>query len=417
MGLKILHTADWHLGQKFYDYDRINEHTEFLKWLINILSVESIDVLLIAGDIFDIANPSSQTQRLFYNFLYEATQQIPGLQIVLIAGNHDSAARLEAPSILMEAFNISVIGNIKRTESGKNLDLQSLILPLKAKNANEISALCLAVPFLRNGDLDLLDSTAENYTEKIKNFYQSLYQEAEKNNPSQLPIIAMGHLHTAHALLSDSERGIRGGLEVVDLESFNPNIAYVALGHIHKSQKIGNTDHIRYAGSPIPMSFSEANYKHQVIVLELIPDQSLQIKSIEIPKKVELKRIGSPLHPLAKEHLFEVLKQLPKLTDDLKQENAPYLEINVFLEGPDLLINQEIKEILADKYVRLARNVAYYPSDKDNQNISIQNIEELKEISPIELLQNHYQNKYGKTVPDELTVLFNQVVTELTQED
>lgn len=417
MGIKILHTGDWHLGQKFYDYDRTSEHRAFLDWLINYIKVENVDALLIAGDIFDVANPSSLAQRLFYNFLYEVTQCVKGLQIILIAGNHDSAARLEAPSVLMEVFNITIVGNVKRKPDDNSIDWSSLIIPLKDKSTQNTIAYCLAVPFLRNGDFDITIEQDHSYTDDVRNFYQNLYEEVAQINQDNLPIIAMGHLHTSNAMLSDSERGIRGGLEVVDINSFHPNIAYVALGHIHKAQKVGGFSHIRYAGSPIPMSFSEANYKHQVVDVKIDGVNPIEIQSVEIPLKVELKRAGLPNQPLPKEQLFEFLNQLPELTPDLNLEDAPYLEVNVLLDGPDLLINQEIKDALNNKYVRLARNVAYYPSVKDVEIIDIQNIEELKEISPLELLQKYYQNKYDVIMPDELTALFNEIISDLDQKD
>ena len=108
--MKLLHTADWHLGQTFFEYDRRDEHIRFLNWLREQLRELDIDVLLIAGDIFDSPNPSAESQRLYYTFLREVTQENPSLQIIIIAGNHDSAARLEAPNPLLEGMNVSVRG-------------------------------------------------------------------------------------------------------------------------------------------------------------------------------------------------------------------------------------------------------------------------------------------------------------------
>lgn len=96
--MKILHTADWHLGQTFYEYDRREEHLHFLEWLKQQIRQHEIDVLLIAGDVFDSPNPSAESQRMYYRFLREVTSENPSLQIIIIAGNHDSAARLEAIS-------------------------------------------------------------------------------------------------------------------------------------------------------------------------------------------------------------------------------------------------------------------------------------------------------------------------------
>ncbi len=118
MALKILHTADWHLGQTFYGYERHTEHTLFLDWLCHELSARQADVLLIAGDVFDSPNPSAASQQMFYRFLRRATEENPSLQVVVIAGNHDSAARLEAPDPLFKDMHVEVRGLVRRTSDG-----------------------------------------------------------------------------------------------------------------------------------------------------------------------------------------------------------------------------------------------------------------------------------------------------------
>ena len=132
MSLKIIHTADWHLGQTFFGYDRDEEHEAFLSWLIDILTLRQTDVLLIAGDVFDVANPSAAAQRRFFRFLREANRRNPQLQIVIIAGNHDSAARLEAPIPLLEELNTSIVGAVPRKPIPK-IDFDSLLIPLYNK--------------------------------------------------------------------------------------------------------------------------------------------------------------------------------------------------------------------------------------------------------------------------------------------
>ena len=147
--MKILHTADWHLGQTFYEYDRREEHLHFLEWLKQQIRQHEIDVLLIAGDVFDSPNPSAESQRMYYRFLREVTSENPSLQIIIIAGNHDSAARLEAPNPLLEDMNVTVRGVVRRNAEG-DIDLQHLIVPLYTEG--EVTAYCLAVPYLRQGD-------------------------------------------------------------------------------------------------------------------------------------------------------------------------------------------------------------------------------------------------------------------------
>ncbi|MBR7133948.1 MAG: exonuclease subunit SbcD, partial [Bacteroidaceae bacterium] len=108
--MKIIHTADWHLGQTFYGYERAYEHRIFLSWLAKQISDREIDALLISGDVFDNPNPSAEAQSMFYDFIKRLTTENPQLRIVITAGNHDSAARLEAPAPILEGFNVTIRG-------------------------------------------------------------------------------------------------------------------------------------------------------------------------------------------------------------------------------------------------------------------------------------------------------------------
>ena len=179
--MKILHTADWHLGQTFYEYDRREEHLHFLEWLKQQIRQHKIDVLLIAGDVFDSPNPSAESQRMYYRFLREVTSENPSLQIIIIAGNHDSAARLEAPNPLLEDMNVTVRGVVRRNAEG-DIDLQHLIVPLYTEG--EVTAYCLAVPYLRQGDYP----SAENYSKGVQLLYEQLFNEVKEKG---LPVIAM----------------------------------------------------------------------------------------------------------------------------------------------------------------------------------------------------------------------------------
>ena len=165
MSLKIIHTADWHLGQTFFGYDRDEEHEAFLAWLTDTLTQRQTDVLLIAGDVFSVANPSVVTQGRFYRFLREANRRNPHLQIVIVAGNHDSAARLEAPIPLLEELNTSIVGVVPRTDLCK-IDFDSLLIPLYNKEGKR-EAICLAVPYLRQGDYPAAKEGKDSYVEGV----------------------------------------------------------------------------------------------------------------------------------------------------------------------------------------------------------------------------------------------------------
>ena len=222
MSLKIIHTADWHLGQTFFGYDRDEEHEAFLSWLIDILTLRQTDVLLIAGDVFDVANPSAAAQRRFFRFLREANRHNPQLQIVIIAGNHDSAARLEAPIPLLEELNTSIVGVVPRTDLCK-IDFDSLLIPLYNKEGKR-EAICLAVPYLRQGDYPASKEGKDTYVEGVTRMYRQLYDYADSQRQPGEALFAMGHLHATGAELSEddrSERTIMGGLESISVEALS----------------------------------------------------------------------------------------------------------------------------------------------------------------------------------------------------
>ncbi|MDR1343836.1 MAG: exonuclease subunit SbcD, partial [Tannerellaceae bacterium] len=260
--MRIIHTADWHIGQRFFEYERAGEHLHFLRWLKDLVRERGAGVLLIAGDVFDGPNPSAVSLRIFYRFLREICSECPELQIVIIAGNHDSGARLEAPDPLLEEMNIHVRGVIRRTPEGE-IDYARLIVPLMEKD--EVAAWCLAVPYLRQGDYP----EAADYAKGVAAMYERLYAMVEDRSK---PIVAMGHLQATGAEISDndrSERTIIGGLECVSPESFAGGIAYTALGHLHRAQRVSGRENVRYAGSPLPMSFAERKNRQGVTLVDL----------------------------------------------------------------------------------------------------------------------------------------------------
>ena len=193
---RILHTADWHLGQVFHGYDRDYEHRVFLENLRRIISDRKIDALLIAGDIFDTANPSAAAQRRFFGFLADAHADHPNLQTVITAGNHDAGARLEAPAGLLERMKISIVGTVKFTDEGA-IDYEKFLVPLK-NPAGEIAALAVAVPFVRHSEVPLVPDSANPYLDGIRSLYRAAVDFAEDFRqrvcPS-VPIIALGHCH------------------------------------------------------------------------------------------------------------------------------------------------------------------------------------------------------------------------------
>jgi exonuclease SbcD len=411
--MKILHTADWHIGQLFHDYDRMWEHQQFLDWLIETIHHEQIDAVLISGDVFDFANPPATAVRQFYSFLNQVTRKSPNLQIIVTAGNHDSAARLEAPKPLIESSNIHIVGVIEKDENGEII-YDKLIFPLKDKSGT-VKAWCIAVPFLRMGDYPTIAGSQNPYADGVAAFYEQAYEYALQKKQAGQAIIAKGHLHAQQAEISDmdkQERLIMGGVESISAASFHPDIAYVALGHIHKAQRIGGKEHIRYSGSPLPMSFSERNYKHQVIVFEIENEGAKEIRAIEIPLAIPVNSVPST-HSLIEEVLKELAK-LPEAGEDLTL--ATYLEVRVLEDQPDPSRRHKIEQAIKGKHVRLA-TINVKSACKINQPIQTSVQPKLDELTPADIFAKVYTATYNNVVPAEMLQLFNQVTQEVTQSE
>lgn len=411
--MRILHTADWHIGQMFHDHDRSYEHQQFLNWLLSTLVTEQIEVLLISGDVFDLSNPSAASVKMFYSFLNQSIKANPDLQVIITAGNHDSASRLESPKPLLEFSNIHIIGLIEKDEAGE-IDYSKITIPLKDKKG-AIRAWCIAAPFLRMGDYPAIPDSSNPYAEGIAAFYESAYQYAASQKQAGQAIIALGHLHAQQAEISDTdrmERVIMGGLECISASSFHQDISYVALGHIHKAQRLGGQEHIRYCGSPLPMSFSEDKYKHQVITFDLNGESIQNIRPIEIPVSVPLMRVPS-VHSSLPEVLDSIL-QLEEVDGD--PNTHPFLEVRVLLDGPEPGLRHKIETALAGKNLRLAKiDVRYLKSASEETRDKTADPEQLLNLQPLDVLQKVYQNKYSTPIPEELIKLFQQVTQEVSE--
>jgi exonuclease SbcD len=408
--MKVLHTADWHIGQLFHEYDRSYEHQQFLNWLVQTLQKEHIDVLLISGDVFDISNPSASSVKMFYSFLNQATKANQYLQIIITAGNHDSASRLEAPKPLLESSNVHIIGLVDKDKDGY-IDYEKLIVPIH-DTWGAVKIWCLAIPFLRMGDYPTIADCANPYTEGVATLYKEAFAHAQQKKQDGQAIIAMGHLHTHHAEITDldrTERLIMGGVECIPANVFDDEIKYVALGHIHKAQRIAGKENIRYSGSPLPMSFSELNYKHQVIVFKINQEISNLI-AIDIPLFVPLQRI--PLNHQPLHEVIALLEQLPK--KDLSIETVPYLEVRVYLEGPEPALRHKVETALIGKKVRLAKIDVKYPTATQESPEFI-TPEKLNELQPIDVFGKVYQSRYNSDVPTEILQLFQEVAKEVNQ--
>ena len=422
--LRLIHTADWHLGHCLHGVSRQLEHQHFLDWLLEELQNKQADALIVAGDIFDSANPSAAAQAQLYEFLVKARTQQPALNIVLIGGNHDSASRLDAPSSILNALGVTVVGGLVRDEGGINWD--RLIVPL-TNAAGEIKAWCGAMPFLRNADLPSTARDGGIGTEPmrpdeqddepliagVKSLYKQLFSELQAKATQGESLILTGHCYMVNGCVSElSERKILGGNQhALPVELFPEEIAYVALGHLHLAQKVGANEHIRYSGSPIPLSFDESHYPHQVVQVDIKTRQPVETVAIKIPHSVELLRI-----PNSKDFavLSDVLAQLEQLNfdEDLPIEQRPFVELRIKLEKPEPGLRQQVEETISKLPVRLLKiSTAYSGSDKSLADVKIE--ERLEELQPLDVFQRCYQNKFDQEAPESMNTLFNELLENL----
>lgn len=289
--MKFIHTADWHIGKSLHKQDLQDQLSLFFSWLLEIIKTESIDVLLVSGDIFDLANPSALDRKMYYDFL----TRLLGLkiQIIITGGNHDSVGLLNAPKEILKELNITVIG-------GATDDINDEIIEVKNKEG-KVECVVAAVPFLRDKDLrnKETDEKYKNRTEAIREGIKSHYSalsEIIKDTYKDIPSIAMGHLYAIGSDPTDSERDIHvGNAAAIDSNSISNSFDYVALGHIHRPQILAKNPFVRYSGSPIALSFSEIKDEKSIVILTLENKSFQDPEVISIPKQRELKKFKGDL--------------------------------------------------------------------------------------------------------------------------
>jgi exonuclease SbcD len=293
--MRVLHTADWHLGQHFLTgQERLTEQRAFLDWLLATVQAQEVEALVLAGDVFDTTSPSHAAQELYYDFLVRM-QGTCCRDIVVVGGNHDSPTLLNASRRLLRALRIHVVG-------GAPTDPAEQIVSLAGSGPGLV--VC-AVPFLRDRDLRLSmagetpDERQFRIRESIAGHYLALSEHdlVRRLREQDVPVLATGHLYAAGGEAREgAERDVHiGGLGVVGAEHFPVAFDYVALGHLHRPQIVGGREHIRYSGSPVPLSFTEADDKQQVLLLDFAGAGPPQITALPVPVTRRLQRFHGEL--------------------------------------------------------------------------------------------------------------------------
>ncbi len=424
--LRLVHTGDWHLGHRLHDVPRDEEHRLFLAWLLDLLEREAADALLVCGDVFDTANPSAAAQRAWYRFLAQASQRVAGLDVLVIAGNHDSAARLEAPAAILEALSVRVVGAIPRGEGGI-LDVERLVVPLHDRDGIP-RAQVAAVPFLRPADLprgprgEEEDGGLDPMVEGVRAVYASAIAAARARaveestdapaaDPRPQAVLATGHLYLVGTALSElSERKILGGNQHAlphDLFEHGGGVPdYVALGHLHLAQSVAS-DRIRYAGSPLPLSLAERTYRHQVLVVDIEGPGEVTIREERVPRAVPLLRIPqSERLPLGE--LLPALRAL-EVPPAASKTLRPLVEVAVQLEAPEPRLRSLVEEAVADKGVRLVRIDVATTGQGESLGEQAPGAG-LRDLAPETVFELCYRRTYDDEPADDLRTLFGELV-------
>lgn len=385
----MIHTADWHIGQTLNGWSRETEHRAFLDRLHDLILSEDVDVLLVAGDVFDGINPSGEAQSLLYGAIARMVRARSHLQIILTAGNHDPAQRLEAPEAVLNELGVHVLGTLRRGPDGVDLDRH--LIALRGRDG-VIRAYVLAVPFLRQADLPGLHLGAEDGDEPaITSAVRALHREmteAAVDRSGGLPLLAMGHLTCSGGLASEgAERRILiGGEHAVPPDVFPAELAYVALGHLHRPQSLDG-GRVRYSGSAFPLSASEIAYDHGVTLIDLA--EGMVHRHIPIERPVPMHRI--PAAGAGK--LEDVLAALADLalSANTPREVQPFLYLSLMADRPVTQLATEVEALMERTPARLA-GLSITRSDQPAQNRPPAT---LAETSPEDLFQSAFQEAHG----------------------
>jgi exonuclease SbcD len=397
--MKILHTSDWHLGQKFIYYDRLEEHRMALEWLHQLIVDEQVDCLLVAGDIFDIGNPPNYARSLYYNFLRKLLLTTCR-HIVITGGNHDSPAMLEAPKELLKEFSIHVVGNATG-------DIEDEIIELKDEKG-KLECIVAAVPFLRDKDIRASVSgeggleRIERIKQGIFNHYQAAGEAVEKYAKKKVPLIAMGHLYAMGAEATDKQDNIYiGDKQNIKAEQFPTVFDYVALGHIHRAQAVGGMGKIRYCGSIIPLSFSETKDDKGVNILHFKGKKLEKNQTHLFPIFRRLKTITGPL-----EEVQERLENLhKKYADGLKS----WVEVIVEMDKNIPNLDGQLREFTKEMHLDLLK----IRTNRQHQSLALQTeMEDLEEMNPLEVFRKKCES--AGNPPDEMEEL-EMTFRELTE--
>ncbi|MCL7476276.1 MAG: exonuclease SbcCD subunit D C-terminal domain-containing protein [ANME-2 cluster archaeon] len=391
--MRILHTSDWHIGQKIYEQNRLAEHEQFLDWLLDTIIEREVDILLVCGDVFDSSVPPAGAADLYYRFLFDLYKKTTAYAVI-IAGNHDSAVRLAAPREFLQMARIHVVGNI--SESARECVVRL--------DVNGTSAAIAAVPYLNEGDI-LPHVSLEGEVERSMRYREAVkkvYEECLSTMDTDIRVL-MGHYFIQGGTSSDSERLVQiGGINPVRTTDLPP-ADYIALGHLHRPQHIqGNGCPVVYSGSPLPLSFKEAGYDKKIFLIDIRDECT--IEEVTVPVFRELVRLEGTRDDLMARANFE----------DWKDK---YIEVNVHLDGPAIGTADTLRKAFALRGGKVLVVESVLPSRK-GESLSP---EDIKTKSPEEIFCDFYRFTSDEDASpealDELLTTFNELMEFTLKEE
>ncbi len=404
--MKILHTSDWHIGRKLYERSFDETHTYFFNWLTETINQNKVNVLVVAGDIFNNPFPSSSSLSIYYKALYNLSKTCLK-HIIITGGNHDSISTLNAPKELLNVLNISVIG-------GYSGNLDEMIIEITDKKNKPQLVVC-AVPFLKERDVrtsvsgsDFKDRISQ-ISFGIQEFYAKIAEKVQIYSQKNIPIIATAHLfiNDIKEMPDDEKKYFVGGLQQISFKNLPQIFDYFALGHIHKPYKIGGNENIRYCGAPVHLNFSERKNKSQVILIDFNDRNETKIEKIFIPIFRQLVRFDGTFSEVA-----EQISQF-SATSELK----PWAEINITEKTIDPLIDKKIAKLRDEaenidiiKYQYKFTEVENELEKKFEQNVN------LKDLKPEQIFDALLEN-VDENEKIEMQSTFNELVNDKLYEE
>lgn len=407
--MRILHTSDWHLGKTLEQYSRLEEQEEFLEEFIEIVENNNIDLVLIAGDIYDNGNPPAKAETMFYSTIKRITST-GKTAVLVVAGNHDNPERLVAASplaykhgaiLLGEPKSIARQGDFGGANSENKCDFEIIesgegYLELSIRGEK---AVVITLPYPSEKRLNEVlsigltdEDRQQSYSDRIGQLFEALSTKYREDTVN----LAVSHLYVMGGEESGSERSIQlgGSLSVSPLK-FPENAQYSALGHLHRPQKVpGTSGKIRYSGSPIQYSKSEINYSKGAYLVEVKAGEQAEISQIMFRnyKPIEVWKCSS------------VEEALEKCKTDGARNIWVYLEIKT----KEIISTEHIKEMKRNR-----RDIVSIQPILEGEQREEDLVESLREKSMEELFKEYFiKEKAGLEPSKELMELFLSIAIE-----